>query len=187
MTMTMTMTMMMMMMMMMMHRDGLHLHASSTTMHRNRRANIHCDNHYLHATATATATPTATATAAATIAGGYQHFKVTLSDRHRGMEGEVMVERMGGDMVLIDSEILTFDPTNSYVGASAGPLLQRFFPSVLRRLRASADKGSASDANTSADAGAQEQGREKEVESLLADCVVCTGRIEVRGLDCEWR
>ena len=94
-----------------------------------------------------------------------------------------MVERMGGDMVLIDSEVLTFDPTHSYVGASAEPLLQRFFPSVLRRLRASAGKGGASDGNTSVDAGGQEQGREKEVEALLADCVVCMGRIEVRGLD----
>ena len=64
------------------------------------------------ANAATTATTTITTSTAITIPGGYQHFKVTLSDRHRGMEGDVMVERMGH---WIDLENPYFTYTNRYV------------------------------------------------------------------------
>ena len=106
-----------------------------------------------------------------------------------------MVERMGGDMVVIDSEAITFEPTHSYVGAGAEPLVERFFPSVLRRLRAVGEKnrahaGKVAGSTVPARAIGQHQEKQQhqqlhegEAAALLSDCVVCIGRIEVRDLD----
>ena len=95
------------------------------------------------------------------IRGGYLHFRVSVTDSARKMQGAAIVERTGGDMLRFESiegdtePQIKFLTTQSFAGAeTVTPLIERFFPSVLRRLSDAPDR-----------------------QELLAECVVCFGEL----------
>jgi len=118
--------------------------------------------------------------------GGYQHFKVTVTLPSRGLQGVAVVERTGGDMVVLESldsarksdavavsgspcppPCLRFDTTQSLGDAAAEPLIRRYFPSVVRRIE---------DVRAPQDAPAEDCG------SVLRECVVCIGTLTLVNL-----
>ena len=50
--------------------------------------------------------------------GGYQHFRLALTDARRGLAGATMVERTGGEFLKLTSDCLQFGTTKSYCGVS---------------------------------------------------------------------
>ena len=96
------------------------------------------------------------------VKGGYLHFRVTLTDHARSTQGKVIVERTGGEMLRFEAADdggvkagpqMTFATKHSFAGSAAvTPIIERFFPSVLRRLSDAPDR-----------------------QALLSDCVVCFG------------
>ena len=101
--------------------------------------------------------------------GGYLHFRLSITDKTQSIQGSIIVERTGGDMIRFEShemgedsgtQIMTFQTTRSYAGTAAvTSLIKRFFPSVMRRLEASPND-----------------------IALLDECVVCVGDLNISGL-----
>jgi len=88
--------------------------------------------------------------------GGYQHFRLEVHVPAQNLTGLVDVERTGGDLVFLRSPWLTFTAEKSFAGDAAAQLVASCFPSVFSRVQ--------------------------DEPSTLAECVVCSGEVELTGL-----
>mmetsp|Transcript_4942 Transcript_4942/g.14962 ORF Transcript_4942/g.14962 Transcript_4942/m.14962 type:complete len:182 (-) Transcript_4942:320-865(-) len=81
-------------------------------------------------------------------AGGYGHYRLTLTDRKRRLEAVARVSRTGGNCLRLsplDASCLEFDADTIYTEAPAAAFVARFFPALAKKIQA---------ANEAADADA---------------------------------
>ncbi|POM81921.1 Hypothetical protein PHPALM_45 [Phytophthora palmivora] len=89
--------------------------------------------------------------------GGYQEYRVTVMHFAQDKEVELIVRKTGGDLCQLDSDTIQFQPSMLLTDDKAVEAIETYFPTIAARVDHDA--------------------------SLLQECIVCFGDMEITDLE----